>query len=372
MGAKRVGTVIAIDVARLFRDYTDKEPATFASRMDVQDVNVITQVDNHWILLTMTDTSDNQRFRELARSAAAERKVIRARTMAARERCVLDGGYSGAPAPFGWAVQPKQNRHESIDGKEHSGRLYVYPPHATIKKEIMQLSLRPEIRSLRQLRDLLVVTGIKIPPFELDIAAQSFSRSVLCRAYMSENGVRRQVNKVDSFTPSTRTIEGILLEPLAVGDRLYGSGKHGAWKAKRLEKQMQLHQDQRSDHMLRTYREFIDTRPDLAVCTTDEEIEMYFRVCEKWSKFDAKVARESSYRVEEKNPSCIRKIGRGTGSGHRHFNEWADHVFCIKHGSDEQYKFLHTHHLRRDVGRGDWMCTKQYVAGDAAACCVLG
>lgn len=368
MGTEQVGTVVAIDVARLFRDYTDKNPAEFASRASLRNVQIVTQVNGEWTRLDMSQDADNMRFRDLARAAATERKSIRARTMSARERMVLDGGYSGSPVPVGWGVQPKQSRHESADGKEHAGHLFVYEPHATVKKEIMRLSLRADIRSLRGLRDLLVRRGVKLPPFEPQIAIHSFSRSVISRAKLNENGVARQVTRADAFVPSLQTLKGLLLEPLALGDRLYGSGKYGQWKARRLEREAK-EQDQRSDHMLREYREFVGHAPELAICATEEEVEMFFRVAEKWSTVDMRAARDAKYLVETKNEACIRKVGRVMGSGHKQFNEWAGKVFCAKHGVDENGHFLHDHYLRRVPQRGEWICSKAYDAGEGEARC---
>lgn len=57
----------------------------------------------------------------------------------------------------------------------------------------------------------------------------------------------------DFFYPSARMLENILIEPMAIGLRLYGSGIAGNWKLGRLER-IYGQQDQSHDSLIKDYR----------------------------------------------------------------------------------------------------------------------
>jgi DNA invertase Pin-like site-specific DNA recombinase len=365
MGKGLVGTVVAMDVARLFRDYTDKEPAAFAARMARCGVHVVTHYRGQWRLLNMAKDADNQAFRDMAREAAHERLAIRDRCMTARERVVAEGGYGGRPVPIGWAVKPKTPRSLSPDGIERPGYMYVYEPHAAIKLEIMRLSLEPHICSFRQLRNEIIARGLQFPPFEESIRADCFPRSVICRCKTEEGGVIRPLRANDPFYPSLAMLKGILYEPLAIGHWLYGSGKYGESKLRRLRRIYEDQQDQRLDSLIRPYREFLGIHEDLTICRTPEQIELFFKVCEKWCESDVRTLHETGYEVKESNPHCIRRVGRPRGTGPKYSNPWSNRVFCLKHVHDPN-----EYYIRRAGGpRGEWACSKDYSTGNQPYSC---
>lgn len=369
IGEGGVGTVVAIDIARLFRDYTDIEPATFAARMGRHKVSVLTTDDGKWLRLQMEEENAKERFKALAKAAAKDRKTIRARTMYSKEQSVLNGNYSGSPVPVGWAVKPGLSKHESDDGIAHAPRMYVYEPHRKIKLEIMQASLLPHIQSYPALYRHLKLHGIAIPPFAPEVGKESFSRSCLCKVWSKEVGGRRYLKRDEPCLPSIYMLPSLLLEPLAIGDRMYGSGRSGYYKMLKAE-HMAAMMDRQSDTRVRPGKAYIGNAPELAVCRTQEEIELYWKVVAKWSKIDIKAAKELGYKVQPKNERRTAGIASpGRPRGATITNAWAGKVFCLKHGMDDNGNPSLLRNMRLVGNNGVWACAKDHIEGKSEHLC---
>jgi hypothetical protein len=370
IGADKVGTVVVRDVSRMFRDSFLKEPADFCARMARFDTKVLTTFGGEWSLLDLRRDADREQFMKGAREAAAYRKSWRAQSMASKEMSALRGNYTGGPAPFGWAVEAGRARHETPDGVARPPRLVVYPPHAEVKLRIMEASLLPHITSFIQLRRYLLDNGVVVPPFDPETARESFPRSCLSRvwAYLRPDGSRAPVGIDEAFVPSARMLRRILLEPLAVGVRLYGSGDGGKY-ALRKHQRLAAEMDMPPDTLVRPDRVWVGTFPELALCRTPEQVALYWRVAEKWSPTDLREAVRS--RFEQAPPNAGQSAGkpRMARFGYKIVNPWAQRVWCLKHGRGADGAPALTHPMALHGSGTSWACYKDYrTQGRDGAC----
>lgn len=138
------GTVVSSDIARLFRDRTLKGPTSFASLCEMRAVKILTCIDDRWELLNMADAHQRQVFLQQCMMAAAERLSIKSRMGKSRLLVLKENrlAWSGSPIGVGYAVTQRQRL---ANGSYTRRELCVYQPHATIVKQVLRASLRPEI-----------------------------------------------------------------------------------------------------------------------------------------------------------------------------------------------------------------------------------
>lgn len=361
LGDGVVGTVVLIDLARLHRDYTEREPANFASRMGKNNVSVVTKIAGAWDHLAMGNGKHSAIYLEQARIYAKERLHIRDRTMAAKRQWIMDGGASGGgAAPVGWYDTPGKSKYENPDGMVPALR-HIYPAHAEIKLRIMRLSLRPDIKNYAQLRRAIIEAGLVIPPFPPEMAPTAFPRSSLGRVFRKTANGLQKIGMDESVVPGPSMLESLLLEPLALGDVAVGSGDTGAYMVQQMEEMAEV-LDQKADCLITPYKQFVRNAPDQAICNTPELRDLYFAVARKWSKIDMERAHNSEYRDIQPNPYREIKLDRKDSRTLQ--NPWAGFVYCFKHlGEDGKPDLLH----RMQLGGDSWRCREDHFSPRACS-----
>ncbi len=362
IGMGSVGTVVVPDISRLFRDAWLKEPASFASRIARHRTLIVTTVAGEWVILDLRKDSDLDQFMGLSKEAAAHRKNLRAQGMKAKELSATLGNYTGGPLPLGWAVRPGLKRYMTDDGKEQAPKPYVYEPHAELKLTIMELSLLPHITSWTGLSRHLRKVGLVIPPFDAATARECYSSTAISRVYVTVGGKRAQLRMDQEHSPSPRMLRNILLEPLAIGVRLYGSGEGAkAYLDKHLRWAKAM--DQPPDTQVRVGKTLVGVFPDLAICNTPERVALFYDVWRKWARFDFDTLLNSGWDEEVENTT--RTAGRGLTGKHSidRVQHWAGKLLCMRHENPIDYKMsFNGKHLV-------WECRSDNVDGISTGSC---
>ena len=356
---EQVGGVIALNIARLFRDRTLQAPSSFAGRMQRSKALLITADGGEWVKKDLNYSSDLKWFLDKAGAAAAELDDIRERTMVSRRNSVFGDdltNFSGASAPIGYAVKPGYKTYIGSELVSYSPRLYVYNPHAEYKIGVMRVSMLPHIDTFPKLQRHLRDNNLMIPPFDPQIVADTFSRSSLCKVSEGRGKGKIKLPSDASFLPSAHMLRQILLEPLAVGDRFYGSGDDGKYLKRKYEKIAKI-MGQSDDSKMNIERIFVGNVPELAICNTPELEQLYYDVWDKWSPWDVRTARASDYEEMVPNEArAVRPASSGRAPDPENFNPWVSKVWCLKHGEDEDSEPVFDHPMVRN-GRG-WTCMK--------------
>ena len=354
VSADKVSVLVILDVSRIFRDITLQAPTEFAALCQRKGIHILTKINNMWVDLDMRDESNRAKFIRLCEDAGNERIKIRERTVASRENSVAEGGWSGSPLPLGYAVTPKLSKFESETGEEEKSQMYIYEPHAAIVRQIVEISMREEIRSLRLLRRFLVQHNITVPPFSQDIVNYNFSRSILCRVIVDA----RPLRKDEAYIPSVTTLRKIITNPKNSGIVLYGTGwESGKYKKKFLER-LYASQNQVSDSLIRDHQVFVRQDDELAIFSTKEERDLWLAAQKKWNVLDVEKMIEGNWESVSENTESVRKRGRPRGTFTKNSGLWAEKVFCYKHGYDEQGTYF-THRTMR-LMLNMWACLKDY------------
>jgi outer membrane murein-binding lipoprotein Lpp len=392
--AERIGVVAIRDVARLFRDPSQKGPVRFANACARAHVMVLTNKGGQWELLDMNDYGDRNTFIDWCREAATDLLEIIQKTGSAKEISVSFGNYAGGPLPVGYYAKPGLPAHLN-GGVATRPTINVYQPHALLKLHVMRMSLLPEIKSLRDLERHLRKHNITFPPFNNDIVHFAFTRSCIHKIKIIEqDGKRRRLGYDESFIPSPVMLENILLHPIALGDRLYGTGPTGKYDLAKLD-EIAKREDKPLISFVRIHREFVGTFDHLRLFRRDEEPvtlgnewmeseELFWKVWEKWGKTDLKTVRQHEYAPEvietaAENPKRVNKPKQGRPQTFQYRTPWYGKVFCLRHGAENEkptsFFTMHTFESTRPNGSTDyaWKCYRDYERDcSKGICCLWG
>ncbi len=324
----RIGTVVALEVSRLFRDEFLSAPVEFAKVTAYQNAVVVAQIGGRMRRLDLKDSGDRDLFIAECAAAAYHRKKLGSQLRAAREQSARLGNYVGGPIPFGWAVRPGVKRGQSQTGQAVPPQMYVYPRHKEYRLEVWRRAMLPQMETYPDLLRHLRENNLYIPPFDETTAKECLhkhslrSKTTFCRG--------------EHWFPSLDTLARILLDPLAVGFRLYGSGASAVTYVRRLEK-LAASQMQRTDTEVKLEKEFFGYFPDLALWAggTAEEADavraLFLAVQRKWNPLDFEAQVRSRWRERVPNPHqiagkpCLKRQQHGTR------NHWAQRVVCLHH-----------------------------------------
>jgi len=296
IAAHITGTVVASDLARLFRNRRFKGPTDFGSLCEVCHVKILISIDERWELLDMADRTDQGRFLKECMKAAEERSVIKARLGKARIRTLRSNrlAWSGGPINIGYAVTQRQRLSNGTNVRRE---LYIDEPHAEVVHKVLRAALRLEILIWPQFRDFCWTTGIVVPPYDETLRADVGPKSVLYSKGRANMDVPHKL--------SVKNLQTILINPLLLGDRLYGSGKSERHTLK-VVRDIQEAEGQRLDCKVQEHRKPLDAEPvpEPAILKTPEDKALFWAAAEKWLPFDLWAVRQSGY--------SIRANGRST------------------------------------------------------------
>lgn len=306
----------------------------------------------------MTDAQHRQVFLQQCMMAAAERLSIKSRMGKSRLRVLRENrlAWSGGPVGVGYAVTQRQRL---ADASYTRRELYVYEPHASVVKQVLRASVRPEIITWPQLRDYCWDHGIVVPPFVANIRADVGPKSVL---YDKGRDDMDAPHKLSEW--NIRTIIGNVL---LIGDRLYGSGKT-AKHTLSVVRAIQEAEGQTLDYKVREHRVPLDGEPvpELAVLCTEDEQELFWRAARKWLPYDLWTIRQSRYSIHPSqfpvNPDqTAGKASAGQSAGGKRKHPWAGVIVCYKHGLNKNGWPLKTHPIQFRVD--DCVCYKDHRYG---------
>lgn len=378
-----IGTIIVADISRIYRDPTEIGPVILAEKLKINKVKILTFDQGQPRLLDMTVEADNDWFKMRCRDASAARKTIRHTLGTSRETSVMKGGWSGSPVPIGWAVMPP--KQILVMGRRHKVApfLYVYQPHADVKLEIMRIADKMKTPSWRQLHEIVTEKKLFIPPFaEYDEGGNRLREYMATRSCLKQIGRKQPDGNFIRYDPdeplalSLKQLKKLLQEPLAIGCRLYGSGKSGIDHLRTLDNKFKK-MGKSHDSKIRDYREFVGYDDKLAICRTEEEVALFWRILDTWGEYCVDQLRESDFTICVPKPSLANdKRGRPIGASVS--SPWTGIVFCGKHGTDEAGNVLLTHHLGHHVAKSSysgkpcnsWHCQREYNRGDTNKICV--
>ncbi len=335
-------TLMALSISRIHRDPTGTHASQFSSLMGANGVSVLVRLDGEWQVLDMAKSGDRRIYIDHAWEASDERNAIRERAIQSKEASVAEGNWSGGGiVPLGWRKVPGVKRS---NGNSQSPIVVVYEPHKRVKLEIMQASLQPHIKTWAGLWRHVRDAGLRFPPFDLTVRDQAFSSSPFRRARVRDAdspGAKRKMRDDESCLPSLAMLRAIILEPLALGDRFYGSGRAGAYRLRKAAQEAAL-DEVPVDTLTNPGRDFVGCFEDQALCTTEEEIALFYAVQHKWSKIDLKTAREGGYEDVPENTAKSAGNHKGRVRGENPVNAWAGKVWCGKHGkTDDEFSLTH-------------------------------
>ena len=224
VGGREIGLVVAADVARLFRDASLQVPTQFAGLMQRNSTSLLTTHGGTWYLLDLRTPQDFETFIDWCRGAANHRRQLRGQMMAAREQIVITGAWSGRNFPIGWRVDQKRT---SLSAKQECSVLVEYPPHRNVLFSWLTLAAQPGITTQRDLCRTIRSFGLALPPFDPDLVdvAYQFQRSCLLKARVYEHGTFHDLRSDEPYYPSEHVVLKSILEPLIVGDLLFGRGE---------------------------------------------------------------------------------------------------------------------------------------------------
>jgi len=262
---------------------------------------------------------------------------------------------------LGWRVEPGKLKLESDTREAVAPQLVVYPPHSEVKLKIMRAAMLPHIKSYRALRRHLIEQDIIVPPFAEEFRTQSYRRSVLRQVFTTTPAGRVYLRPDESLVPSTTMLKPILLDPLAIGVKLYGSGEGGVYALRRHFKFAEK-SDVVPDCQILPVKVCMGTFPELAICRTNEEVTLYRDVCRKWARVDLDIQWEVNHRTDLLTPNPGQSAGRPSGPprGSSRANPWAGYVLCGRHGMDKDCAPIVARHLRLSAATGNWQCTTEY------------
>jgi hypothetical protein len=376
----QVGLIVCLAIDRLYRNPKMVEPAEFAEVLGANNVCVLTTCQEALCVLTMSSEDARAKFRDEAQKGAEERARFRSRSMAGREQYVNCGAASSMPTPFGWKKNPRVPAHVSPTGKYQPPRYEIYDYHADIKLKIMRVADLDTITSYRSLRMALIAEGLlPLPPFEPHLAVENLSKSVYWRSWVDDeesHKPRRKPRIDDEIMPGEKMLQGILLEPLALGDRWYGSGRTGHYKMNEERSRIDPNR-QTLDAKIMEWKVLVCSSPELAICNTPDLEALFWRVHDKWSHIDYRAAREHGtidysehghIPVNALRKAAVKQPGRPRDSKNGLVNYWGGKVFCGKHGGVERSHPL----LHLVTGKG-WGCVKDKDKGlTDKMCCYWG
>lgn len=364
--AGECGTLVAQEISRLHRDYTDVQAATMATRMGWKGARVLTKDDGRWQVLDMAKDADKENYKNLAKRAAAERKKFRDISTTARMQGKRDGYASGGGVcPIGWRTKPGLSKFESPDGVRKFPTNVIYGAHARVRLAAMRESLLPHIETLPDLARHLSERGFIVPPFEEDVRSQAFPRSSLVRVYRKTPSGQRVYLKMDESYSSFQKefLLSLLIDPMVIGDVRHGSGRSGKYailKARSTANGMK----QESDSRILPGRVLVHTNRALALCRSeefpdfpeyDELYALWERVVRKWAPVDMIAARANNYRSEPVNPHRVNRAGRKEESAPLHsVNEWSGFARCGHHDGELGYTLRLGVH--GPTHREQWQC----------------
>ncbi len=378
-----VSGIVVVEISRFYRMPDMTEPTEFSNMLGAQNIWIIRAKAGHYSDLDMSIHDAKVQFRREAEEAAQERLTDRHRTMSARENHVANGSAGSCPTPLGWQKLPPTPAYASNDGMYHPGRYAIYQPHADLKLAIMRLAMEPHIRSWAQLLDAVIERNLTIPPFDKSIALYNYTRSAIHRMKQPdpESPTKHRPPRIDEkITPGVVALRGILLEPLAIGHRYYGSGRTGAQKMNVERAKIDLSKQQ-CYALIMEGKQRITDEPENALLHGYEQ-DLFWQVVEKWSAIDyAQVAKLGKLDYSEngvnlpknqKRNEAIKQPGRARGS--EMVNCWAGKVFCARHGTDKEGRVLLTHSMRMTSGKHQiWDCSRDNRRRDSnTICSVVG
>ncbi len=359
--AKRVVVIVAVDIARLHRNANLSEPVEFVNRMGIlqagtPQASVLFHDTTKFAVLDMGTDGGQEEYIRLAQLAARERKEIRRRTVFGRIQAVENDAWSGQQTALGWRGESKRASWETEDGQARSAREYIYWPHADVKLAIMREALSPNIETLYQLHGHLLKNKdhFTFPPFDASVRNEAYRHSVLRRCGVLDPmvlGGTRPPRPDETYFPSEKALENILLDALAIGDVRFGSGNRGGAHKLKGARQRAKRDKHAVDTLISENRPLIRVDPKLAICRTEEEIAMFWELARKFSPIDLEASRATGYTEEPPNPNRKKpKRGRPPESG-TVASPWAGVIWCVRHGVDENGDFVRVRRMWRRAGQ---------------------
>ena len=324
----QVGTVVALEVSRLFRDEYLTAPVEFAKITAYKNTSVVAQIGGKMRRLDLKDPNDHALFINECAAAAHHRKKLAHQLRSAREESARQGNYVGGPIPFGWAVKSGVKRGQSKTGHSIPPQMYVYPQHKEYRLEVWRRAILPQIETYPDLLRDLRENNLYIPPFDEKTAEECLHKHCLRSKTTFCRGIH--------WFPSLDTLSRILLDPLAVGFRLYGSGPSAVTYKRRLEGLAES-QMQQADTEVRLEKECFGYFSNLALWAggTAQEAEdirtLFLAVQRKWNPLDFETLARSGWR--ERTPNPHQTAGKPHLKRHRFGarNHWAQRVLCLHH-----------------------------------------
>ena len=377
-----IEAIIVVDIARIYRDPTNISPAILADRLKMHRVKIVTLEEMPPKVLDMTRDDDYDYFIEKCREAAKFRKRLRNQTTTARVQAVLQGEWSGSPVPIGWSLVPQHKVRRDDRYDNVAARLCVYQPHAERKLEIMRLGMHPKLTAWDRLWREILRQELIIPPFEPTIWEYMMTRSCLknCTKHR-QDGSRIPYNPNEPVIPTKNMLYNLLLEPLALGYVLYGSGvRAGQKELKALDKKFIEKMGRTHDSQIRDFREFIGINEELAICRTPEDVALFWALHERFSEWEPETSRETNFTSYVHNPKRTSpRAGRPKPEAVA--NHWVGMLHCLHHGwREDKTTPVLTHTMSYNVGvrkdRGtitpQWFCWRDVRQGIADRCCTIG
>ena len=363
-----IGTIVVVDISRIYRDPTMVGPSLLASKLKTNRVKILTFDGGSPNVMDMRNQGHYDNFIQRCMKAANHRHELRTLTTRAREQAFESGFWSGSPLPVGWALTLPTTETRLGRRVEVGAKVVMYEPHAKIKMQIMRLADDPKIKTYKQLLLAVQVAGIVIPPFE-DSLLRNYMQSRSCLKNCGTRNPDGTILRHDADTdkvPTKTMLVNLLLDPLALGYRMYGSGvESGGRELRALTRKYANMGGKTHDSLIRDYREFGNVDPDLAICKTEEEEALYWRLLHKWSQYDADVLRDSNFTSYSKNKERV-KLPRGRPAGESLSNGWVGLLYCMRHGYDETGDANRTHLMTYNAGKraerirdtARWECNK--------------
>jgi hypothetical protein len=352
-----LGTIWTVDVARITRDPTLVISSHLAINLKNSRVKIVHFENSMPEILDMSTEVGYDQFIGKAIHAAKQRTNLRKVTVTQRQEAFKVGEWTGSPLPIGWVLEPAH--HDIYKGRKIAvaARPKVYEPHASVKRRVMEIGTRREITLWIDLFKAVRDEGLCIEPFPKELQDYMSTRSAL----------KNCVRKGEVYDPSKTTqitkamLYNLLLEPLAMGYRLFGSGARAGGKEwQQLDKRYarMIHGDDiKPDSLIRDYRVFGGIDPALALFDIEDEAhqELFWSLQEKWSEFDAEIMRQSNFETCTLKTDR-KKRGRPPGTGTS--NPWVGRLICGLH-DDESH--LLSYHPGIRAGRSPtprWTCWK--------------